>query len=271
MAASANQKGLQSMGMYDHFRRKFAKDYELLVNTDLSPDIRIGTVGQLRFGKKFVEEGLPDLRELGLIDLPVTAIGPSFDKYFKHTGDSESTFRIKAAGDPPTEALGQASAGFSASFSKQWSYLVAVKGMRYQALDLTPAFRSKLHELAETGALRPSMEFVIGVYSVESVSWVLSLQRESKIEVAASVEIASMADLGVDWTTKLGSGSTEYMRPQGTGSGRIPLFFKLGRMRRNGQIGHVEAFGGAPLVAYASDDYVYELVRPSELLGDDDG
>lgn len=258
------------MGIHDHFRRKYAKHYELALNTDLSPDIQVGTVGQLRWGKKFTEAGLPDLQELGVGDIPLTDPGPPGDRLFTHTGDNEFSFGIKAAGDPPGEGskLSEASAGVSLSFGKKWSYMLATKGLRYQALDITPEFSAKLQALGQAGKLKPSWEFVVGVWTAESVSWALSLRRSTTFEAAASAEVASLADLEVDWSVKNGGGTVDYLKAQ---RGPIPIAFQLARLRRNGQVHHLAFLGAESFTpSYANESYVYELVRPSDLLGDDD-
>jgi len=257
------------MGMYNHFRRKFAKDYERLLNTDLSPDIKVGTVGQLRLGKKFQEEAFPDLQELGIKDLPLTKPGPPVDEIFVHYGDNENSLSIKASGDPKINALGEASAGFVAKFGKKWSYTLAVKGMRYQALDMTPELLVQLQALVQARKLRPYMEFVVGVWTVESVSWLLALRKAATFTVQSNVDITSIADLDVSWTPKVGAGTVNYLKPHETTNESIPLFFKVARMRRNGrQTGDRFSLAAAP--TYAGDAYLYELVSPGDFYSQED-
>ncbi len=256
------------MGMYDHFRRKFAKDYERLINTDTSADIKVGTVGQLRFGKRFTEDGYPDLQELGIESLPLTPLGEPVDKLYTHSGDTEIDFRIKASGDPATDFLGESSAGFVAKFSKKWSYVVAVKGLRYQALDITQELLAQLQDLAEKKLLRASQEFVVGVWTAESVSWILSKQSETVFEVEASTNIDSLADLGITWRPKSNIAKVEWMQPSGTSGGSIPVFFKLARMRRNGQVR--DRGVRQPQTQYNGNAHMYELIRASELFPEEE-
>jgi hypothetical protein len=259
------------MGMYDQLCRNFARDYGLFLNTDLSPDIKIGTVGRLRWGKQFKEDGYPDLQQLGVAEIPVTEVGAPYNRDYAHSRDTNHGFAIKLAGQPATDYLREAEAGVSLSFGKKWSYMVSVKGLRYQGLDMTLDFMAQLQHLASAGKLAPNMEFVVGVWTAESVSWVLSRASASSLVLKASADIASMADLGVTWTTVAKRGSIHRLEPHGDDSG-VPLFFKLGRMRRN-RYRDTRTGLFAAVVAPAVDARdvgSYELVRPSEVLGFDE-
>jgi hypothetical protein len=257
------------MGMLDHFRRNFARDYELLLNTDLSPDIKIGTVGQIRWGKKFHEEGLPDLQELGITNIPVTDLGAPYNHDFEHSGDTDHAFDLKLTGAPATKYFTEAEAGVSLSFGKRWSYMVSAKGLRYQALNVTEGFLAELQALFRARKLKPQMEFVVGVWTANSVSWVLSLDRSSSIAIKANADIVSMADLGVTWTTVSKRGAVHRLEPHGADSG-IPIFFKVARLRRNGDIKSRVFAAESVMPAYSGDVGIYEVVCPSEALGTED-
>lgn len=251
--------------MYHHFRKKFAKDYEVLVNTSLSGDIKIGTIGQLKLGKKFNEEGLPDLQDLNIDDIPITQPGPSVDKVYFHQGDSGLSLDIKGEGDPAIRGLAEASAGFVASFGKKWSYVVAVKGLRYRALDLNEDFMAKLRGLAKAKKIRRGWEIVVGVWSATSVSWALSLRSEASLTVEASASINSIADLGIDWRVKSGQSSVEYMTPRHSDRG-IPVFFRVATFRPNGKFKNY----GLPSASGYAEEPIYEVLRPSDLYSYDE-
>jgi hypothetical protein len=257
------------MGMHDHFRRNFARDYELFLNTDLSPDIKIGTVGQIGWGKRFLEDGFPDLQKLGIPNVPTTDWGAKYDHDYEHQGDVNRAFDLKLSGSPATKYFAQAEAGVSLEFGRKWSYVVSVKGLRYQGLDMTEELMGELQRLTKLGKLRPQMKFVVGVWLAESVSWVLSLDTSSSIAIKASADIASMADLGINWVTVSKRGSVHRLSPHGEDSG-VPIFFKLAHMRRNGRVGEKNELVSPVAPVYSDEIGIYEVLKPSEVLGADD-
>ena len=253
------------MGILDEFRRKVADDLEVWVNDSLSPDIRLGSVGTVGYGKKFEEESKIDLDNLG-VSFAETGYGPPFDEDYSYSADEEFSFSLKASGEdvPMIPSISTADAGFRVEFGKTASYLIACKQLRYKAIDIDDEFISKVTNLNISGDLRFSSKFVVGVFVAESVSYMISQTSKATVDVKVSADIESIADVSATYQQKQTKGSVLYRKAIQTKDQEIPIFFVLARIRLNGQIKRAAAFMSLASPVYNNRGHIYEIVSPRE-------